>query len=92
MQVSLDFQRDTMRRTLLASCGAFLYSLVILVCYNLGYILIESQQMIILLGTFWAGHILTVIYVYQHHRKRTAVTSMTLPHMVWAILFVSARK
>lgn len=89
MQVSLDFQRDTMRRTLLASCGAFLYSLVILVCYNLGYILIESQQMIILLGTFWAGHILTVIYVYQHHRKRTAVTSMTLPHMVWAILFVS---
>jgi diguanylate cyclase (GGDEF)-like protein len=89
MQVSLDSQRDTMRRTLLASCGALLYSFVILICYSLGYILIDGQQLIILMSTFWSGHIASIIFVRLRHRKRLIAPSMTLPHMVWAILFVS---
>lgn len=89
MEVSLDAQRDTMRRTLLASCGAFLYSLVILISYSLGYILIDSQQLIILICVFWSGHIANIIFVHLRHRKRILAPSMTLPHMVWAIIFVS---
>lgn len=89
MEVSLDFQRDTMRRTLLASSGALLYSFVILICYSLGYILIDSQQLIIVLSAFWSGHIASIIFVYSRHRRNIIAPSMTLPHMVWAILFVS---
>lgn len=89
MEVSLDSQRDTMRRTLLASCGAFLYSLVILVCYWLGYVLIEVTELIILFTCFWLGHIAAVSYVYWGHKKNKNAPSMTLIHMVWAIIFVS---
>ena len=89
MQVPLDPQRGIMPRALLASSGALLYSLVILVCYSLGYIIIDSQQLIVLMITFWSGHIASIIFVFICHRKHITVPSMTLPHMVWAILFVS---
>jgi diguanylate cyclase (GGDEF)-like protein len=89
MEVSLDSRRDTMRRTLLASCGAFLYSLVILVCYWLGYVLIEVTELVILFTCFWLGHLATVTYVYWGHKKNKSTPSMTLIHMVWAIIFVS---
>jgi diguanylate cyclase (GGDEF)-like protein len=89
MQVSLDVQRDTMRRTLLASCGALLYSFVILISYSLGYILIDGQQLLILMCVFWAGHIANIIFVRLRYKQQATVPSMTLPHMVWAISFVS---
>jgi diguanylate cyclase (GGDEF)-like protein len=89
METSLDSLRDTMRRTLLASCGAFLYSFVILICYWLGYILIERTEMIMLVVTFWAGHLGFIAFVFSRHKKRINAPSMTLAHMVWAIIFVS---
>lgn len=89
MEVSLDSQRDTMRRTLLASCGAFLYSLVILVCYWLGYVLIEATELVVLYTCFWSGHLATVGFVYLRHKKQRLAPSMTLAHMIWAIVFVS---
>lgn len=89
MEASLDSLRDTMRRTLLASCGAFLYSLVIMICYWLGYILIERSLIIILIITFWTGHLGLIAFVYSRHKKRIKTPSMTLAHMIWAIIFVS---
>jgi diguanylate cyclase (GGDEF)-like protein len=89
MQSSLDLQQDTIRRTLIASVGSFLYSLVILICYKLGYVLIDGQQLMIIISVFWVGHIAAVSFVYRQHRKRVLVLDMTLLHMVWAILFVS---
>jgi diguanylate cyclase (GGDEF)-like protein len=89
MDVSLDYQRDTRRRTLLASCGALLYTLVFLICYWLGYVLIDQASLIILLVTFWLGHLATLGFVIRRHIKKLDAPSMTLPHMVWAIIFVS---
>lgn len=78
-----------MRRTLLASCGAILYSFVILISYSLGYILIDGQQLLILMSVFWAGHIANIVFVRLRYKKQVSVPSMTLPHMVWAISFVT---
>jgi diguanylate cyclase (GGDEF)-like protein len=89
MEVSLDSQRDTMRRTLLASCGAFLYSLLILACYWLGYVQINPTALVILYICYWSGHLATVGFVYLRHQKKINAPSMTLTHMIWAIIFVS---
>jgi diguanylate cyclase (GGDEF)-like protein len=93
MEASLDSQLDsrydTLRRTLLASGGAFLYSLLILVCYWLGYVLIEAAELVILFTCFWSGHLATVGFVYWRHKKHTNAPSMTLLHMIWTIIFVS---
>lgn len=89
MEVSSDSQRDTMRRTLLASCGAFLYSLVILTCYWLGYVQIDPVALVIIYTCFWLGHLATVGFVYLRHKKHVNAPSMTLIHMIWAIIFVS---
>lgn len=89
MEVSLNTQRDTMRRTLLASAGALLYSFVVVLCYNLGYIVVGFEQLCILIATFWVGHLSTLAFVYSRHRKNKVAPSMSLPHMVWAIIFVS---
>ncbi len=93
MEISLNSQRvsqlDTLRRTLLASGGAFLYSLVILVCYFLGYVLIEVEKLVLLFTCFWSGHIASVVFVYRRHRQNINAPSMTLVHMIWAIIFVS---
>jgi diguanylate cyclase (GGDEF)-like protein len=93
MEVSSDSKRDsqidTWRRTLLASCGAFLYSLVILVCYFLGYVLMEGTELVLLFSCFWSGHIATVVFVYWRQRQNIDAPSMTLVHMIWAIIFVS---
>lgn len=93
MEVSLDSQRDsqrdTRRRTLLASFGALLYSLVIFVCYQLGYVLIDVVELIILYVGYWAGHIATVSFVYYRHSHGRDAPSMSMPHMVWAVIFVS---
>jgi hypothetical protein len=73
MEVSSDSKRDsqidTWRRTLLASCGAFLYSLVILVCYFLGYVLMEGTELVLLFSCFWSGHIATVVFFYLRTRQ-----------------------
>jgi diguanylate cyclase (GGDEF)-like protein len=89
MKTSLDVQPNYLRRTLLASSGVLLYSILIIICYSLGYILIDREQLIILMATFWFGHIATVFFVYLRYRKRISAPSMTLPHMVWAILYIS---
>jgi diguanylate cyclase (GGDEF)-like protein len=89
MNTSLDVQGNALRRTLLASCGVFLYSVLIIICYNLGYIVIDKEQLIILMTTFWFGHIATVVFVYLRYRKRLTAPSMTLPHMAWAIIYIS---
>ncbi len=89
MDVPLDTQRDTMRRTLLASCGAFLYTLVIMICYWLGYVLIDLTKLTMLIISFWIGHIATVLFVYWRYKKHKNAPSMTLLHMIWAIIFVS---
>jgi diguanylate cyclase (GGDEF)-like protein len=97
MEVFLDSQRDynlhsqldTLRRTLLASGGAFLYSLLILVCYWLGYVLLDAAELIMLFSCFWLGHLATVGFVYWRHKKKINAPSMTLIHMTWAIIFVS---
>ena len=93
MEVSLDSQHnsqlDTMRRTLLASIGALLYSLVILVCYKLGYVLIDVTDLVIIYICFWVGHLAAVGFVYFRHIRNMSARSMSLLHMVWAIIFVS---
>lgn len=97
MEVFLDSQRDynlhsqldTLRRTLLASGGAFLYSLLILVCYWLGYVLLDAAELIMLFSCFWLGHLATVGFVYWRYKKKIIAPSMTLIHMTWAIIFVS---
>ncbi len=89
MDVSLDYRRDTVRRTLLASCGALLYTCLFLTCYWLGYVLIDQANLVILISTFWLGHLATLAFVLRRHRKNLAAPSMTLTHMIWAIIFVS---
>jgi hypothetical protein len=93
MELSLNSQRDsqidTLRRTLLASCGAFLYSLVILICYLLGYVLIDATGLVILYICFWLGHLAMLGFVYGRYRRRMNAPSMTLLHMIWAIIFIS---
>jgi diguanylate cyclase (GGDEF)-like protein len=93
MELLLDSQRDsqidTLRRTLLASCGALVYSLVILVCYLLGYVLIDLTGLVILYICFWLGHLAMLGFVYGRYRKSIDAPSMTLVHMIWAIIFVS---
>jgi diguanylate cyclase (GGDEF)-like protein len=93
MELSLDTQWDsqidTLRRTLLASCGAVLYSLVILVCYLMGYVLIDATELVILYTCFWLGHLAMLGFVYGRSRKRMNSPDMTLVHMIWAIIFVS---
>jgi len=89
MDVSSESQRDTVRRTLLASCGALLYSAVFLFCYWLGYVLIDAANLVILLITFWAGHLATLGLVLARNKQQLKSPSMTLPHMIWAIIFVS---
>ncbi|MGK0248417.1 MAG: diguanylate cyclase (GGDEF)-like protein [Oleispira sp.] len=84
-----DSQRDTRRRTLFASLGALLYSLVILLCFQLGYVLIDVTDLVMLFIGFWTGHIATVCFVYYHHRKQMVVPSMSMLLMVWAVIFVS---
>lgn len=89
MDEVLDYRRDTVRRTLLASCGALLYTFVFLTCYWLGYVIIDQANLVILIITFWLGHLATLGFVIRRHMKDMSVPSMTLPHMVWAIIFVS---
>lgn len=85
MKTSLDVQGSALRRTLFASCGVFLYSVLIIICYSLGYIVIDKEQLIILMTTFWLGHIAAVVFVYLCYRKRISAPSMTLPHMAWSM-------
>ncbi len=89
MDVLLDNRSDTVRRTLLASCGALLYTFVFLICYGLGYVLISQANMVLLITTFWLGHLAIITFVIYRQKKNLHVASMTLPHMVWAIIFVS---
>lgn len=89
MEVLISSPRDTMRRTLLATAGAVLYSFVILLCYSLGYIIVDFDQLCILVATFWVGHLSTLGFVYSRHKQNKKVSSMSMPHMVWAIIFVS---
>jgi diguanylate cyclase (GGDEF)-like protein len=93
MELSLDSLRDsqidTLRRMLIASCGSFVYSLVILVCYLLGYVLIDVTGLVIIYISFWLGHVAMLGFVYGRYRKRMNAPDMTLVHMIWAIIFVS---
>lgn len=84
-----DSQFDTIRRTLLASFGALLYSLVIFLCYKLGYVLIDATELAILYIYFWAGHLATLGFSYFRYVKNKSTVSMGLLHMIWAITFVS---
>lgn len=89
MDVSLSSRRDTQRRTLLASSGALLYSFAILLCYRLGYIIIEPNHLWALATVFWIGHLAILSFVFFRHYRKLETPSMSLPHMVWAIIFVS---
>lgn len=89
MEVSLSSPRDTQRRTLLASFGALLYSFVIFLCYGLGYIIIEPATLLTLTAVFWVGHLSILSFVFLRHKQKRSVYSMSLPHMIWAIIFVS---
>jgi diguanylate cyclase (GGDEF)-like protein len=89
MDTPFDVQGNALRRTLLASCGVFLYSVLIIICYSFGYIVIDKEQLVILMTTFWLGHIAAVVFVYLRYRKSKLAPSMTLPHMAWAILYIS---
>jgi diguanylate cyclase (GGDEF)-like protein len=80
---------DTLRRTLLASGGAFLYSWVILACYWLDYVLMDVTRLVTLYTCFWSGHLAMLGFVYWRHKKHMSAPSLTLFHMTWGITFVS---
>lgn len=88
-----DFQRssqlDTLRRSVLASLGAILYSLVFTVCFHLGYVQIEAINLLILFLFFWVGHFATLGFVIYRFSRGMPAPSTSLVHMIWAIIFVS---
>lgn len=88
-----DFQRssqhDTIRRSILASLGALLYSLVFTLCYHLGYLQIAAINLLALFLCFWIGHFATLGFVIYRFFRGIPAPSTSLVHMVWAIIFVS---
>tara|TARA_B110001454_G_scaffold61797_1_gene60227 strand:+ start:4301 stop:5371 length:1071 start_codon:yes stop_codon:yes gene_type:complete len=89
MKTSQDVQRSALRRMLFASGGIFLYSALVIICYNLGYILIDSPQFVVLMVTFWCGHAAALLFLFLRYRKHLLVPDITLLHMVWATLYIS---
>ena len=89
MTTSYDLQRDMIRRTLIGSSGAVLYTLVMFYSFRLGYILIDFNLLLSILSLFWCGHLAMVTFVLRGYSRTFEDPSLTLPHMVWAILFVT---
>ena len=88
-QYPYETKKDMLRRTLLGSAGAMLYSLLVLVSFSFEYFLIDGQVLILILALFWSGHLSLLYWFYSGKSTRFNDPSLTLPHMIWAILFVS---
>jgi len=82
-------KQDMLRRTLFATIGAMLYTLLVVAGYFLDYFRLDGLVISLLLSGFWIGHILLLAYVISGRSRDFADPSLTIVHMVWAIIFVS---
>ena len=81
--------QDMLRRTVLGSIGALLYSTLIFAAFTFGYLTVDGLMLAAVVTTFWVGHLTMVALLLSGKTQSLHDPSLTLPQMAWAILFVS---
>jgi len=81
--------KDMRRRVVIALVGALLYSTVGLISYIYGYLVMPADLFMLGMGVFWAGYLALTVPVMLNKTSLFKDPSLTLPQMIWCILFVS---
>ena len=89
MTLSLNVQRDIIRRTLMGSAGAWMYTLVTLFGFQLGYVRIAGELLVIGLGIYWLGHLAMLGLFIRGRTRHLDDPALVLYQMVWAIITVT---
>ena len=81
--------KDITRRHGLATAASAIFSLLLLLGYFLQLTQLTFAQLVVIFCSYWSVHLLMLYWVISGRSRRFSDPSLTLPFMLWSILYIS---